>query len=106
MSKAKLKRLRINFRNDVFERDGHKCVYCELPAEDAHHITDRHEMPNDGYVKENGISLCSRHHTLAEAFHQHAGTFWYKGYHPSDLYEKIGSSYELALAASKRLGDR
>lgn len=25
---------------------------------DAHHITDRNEMPNGGYVPENGISLC------------------------------------------------
>ena len=47
------KQIRENFRNTVFERDGHKCLVCNRSDVklDAHHIIDRHEMPNGGYVK-------------------------------------------------------
>ena len=49
-------KVREDFRNSVFERDGHKCKICGSNDKlDAHHITDRNEMPNGGYVKENGI---------------------------------------------------
>lgn len=68
---------------------------------DAHHITDRTLMPNGGYVKENGISLCPGCHEKAEVFHS-TGTAL-PGWSPDDLYEVIGSSYSLAHAASERL---
>jgi hypothetical protein len=70
---------------------------------DVHHITDRNEMPNGGYVKENGISLCAKCHERAEQFHISNGTTWYPNMHPSELYELIGSSKEKAIAASERL---
>lgn len=69
---------------------------------DAHHITDRNDMPNGGYVVENGISLCDDGcHVLAEAYHQ-TGTS-HPDFSPADLYAKIGSSYEEAYRASLKL---
>jgi len=68
---------------------------------DAHHITDRNLMPNGGYVKENGISLCSTCHEKAEVYHS-TGTAA-EGFAPDDLYKKINSSYEKAVEASNKL---
>ena len=36
---------------------------------DAHHITDRTEIINQGYVPENGITVCDDCHMKAEVFH-------------------------------------
>lgn len=103
MSQAK-KIIREKFRNAVFSRDGHKCVFCDCTDNlDAHHITDRNLLPNGGYVKENGITLCPFHHETAEHFHSSKGEYWAVGFLPEDLYKVIGSSYEQALAASERL---
>ena len=99
------KDVRANFRKAVFARDGGKCVFCDLPAEDAHHITDRNspDIINGGYVLENGISLCASHHLMAEKFHISGGLEWEEGFHPDDLYKKIGSSKELAIKKSSEL---
>lgn len=68
------KQIRENFRNDVFKRDKYKCVFCDCVENlDAHHITDRNEMPNGGYTKYNGITVCSEHHLLCEKFHMTKG---------------------------------
>ena len=99
------KLVREKFRNAVFERDSHKCVFCSCTENlDAHHITDRSAMHNGGYVKENGVSLCPTHHMMAEKFHISGGTEWEPGMHPDDLYAKIGSNHERAVKASERLG--
>jgi len=91
------KSIRQNFRNSDFERDQHKCVFCHKTENlDAHHITDRNEMPNGGYIKENGITLCEDCHKKAEIYHMSNKTVWHTGFHPDDLYKKINSSYELA----------
>jgi hypothetical protein len=101
---AKKKAVREAFRTAVFARDKHKCVFCDCKADlDAHHITDRTEMPNGGYVKENGITLCPTHHMEAEQFHISGGKEWTPGKHPDDLYKLIGSSKEKAIRASERL---
>lgn len=93
--------IRQKFKDNVFERDNHKCKFCdETKNLDAHHITDRSEMPNGGYVKENGITLCPKHHLEAEQYHITDGLDWVNGMHPDDLYELINSSYELALQIS------
>jgi 5-methylcytosine-specific restriction endonuclease McrA len=104
---SKKKAIRRNFRLAVFERDGYCCAMCGiqgqdrqegdqgLPDLDAHHITDRNEMPSGGYVKENGISLCTDCHIKAEDKILH--------FRPEDLYQEIGSSYEQAVQASERL---
>ena len=101
------KLVRERFRNEVFDRDSNKCRVCGWSLQtnevhlDAHHITDRSLMPNGGYVKENGISLCPACHERAEEFHS-TGTAR-PGFAPEDLYGLIGSSYERALRASERL---
>lgn len=100
MSQRK-KKIRSRFREEVFKRDGYQCVFCNETSElDAHHITDRTEMPNGGYVKENGITLCGEHHLMAEEFHLSGGTKWVAQMHPEDLYYMIGSSKELAVQQS------
>jgi len=100
------KLVREHFRESVFKRDRNACVMCGAKnvTLDAHHITDRNLMPNGGYVKENGISLCdtlSGCHNKAECYHR--GEPVPEGFLPEDLYKKIGSSYERALEASKKL---
>jgi hypothetical protein len=102
----KKKQIRENFRNEVFSRDENKCRKCgkENCRLDAHHITDRNEMPNGGYVKENGISLCDECHVKAELWHLSGTLEYVEGYKPDDLYGLIGSNYGLALSKSLELG--
>lgn len=57
---------RDKFREGVFERDGHKCVMCDQPAQDAHHIIERRLFADGGYHLDNGASLCGEHHLEAE----------------------------------------
>ena len=100
--KAK-QQIRENFRNVVFNRDKHKCVFCERTDNlDAHHITDRNEFLNGGYVLQNGITLCPEHHLMSEKYHQTNGEEWFEGFHPDDLYKKIKSSKELAFKNDKK----
>jgi hypothetical protein len=54
------------FREGVFARDKHKCVFCSEPAQDAHHILERRLWPDGGYYLENGASVCGEHHILCE----------------------------------------
>ena len=104
MSKKK-KQIRENFRNSVFKRDNYRCKKCGRNKNlDAHHITDRNEMPNGGYVLENGITLCDdKCHIKAEKWHISNKTNYYEGFHPNDLYELINSSYEVAHEKSMNL---
>jgi predicted restriction endonuclease len=104
------KQVRSLFRDSCYKRDGFRCAMCGMKSSqegvqqelDAHHITDRSLMPNGGYVKENGISLCPECHVKAEMFHSTGVAV--EGYSPEDLYKKINSSYEKAVAASEKLG--
>lgn len=57
---------RDDFRNGVFQRDGYKCVFCDSPAKDAHHILERRLWDNGGYYLDNGASVCERHHIDCE----------------------------------------
>jgi hypothetical protein len=101
------KKVRENFRNEVFKRDGFKCKICGRNDTklDAHHITDRHDMPCGGYVKENGITLCDLGeigcHFKAEQYN--LGKKPPNGYMPDDLYKIIKSSYEIAVVESLKL---
>lgn len=94
------KQIRQKFRDEVFKRDHLKCRVCNTQlteqSADAHHITDRTEMPYQGYSLSNGITLCSACHMKAEEFHINEGLAWVGGMHPDDLYRLIGSSYERA----------
>lgn len=126
------KEIRKKFSESVFERDNWTCQvfgegpYKEIDFFDAHHITDRSLMPNGGYVKENGITVCNKPiglstkegefdlpdfhfdnescHLKCEKFHITEGKDWYEGLHPDELYRKIGSSKELAIQKSLELG--
>ena len=65
---------REQFRNAVFERDGHKCVNCGVTADDmdfpdggghptrldAHHILERRLFSDGGYYLSNGATLCDQ----------------------------------------------
>jgi 5-methylcytosine-specific restriction endonuclease McrA len=101
--------IRKAFRDACYRRDGFRCAMCNFKSSkdraeqelDAHHITDRNLLPNGGYVKENGISLCEECHNKAEEFHS-TGTP-HPGYAPDDLYKKINSTYEKAVEANNRL---
>jgi len=101
--------VRKKFRDACFSRDQHRCRVCSVVPDngdeglDAHHITDRKEMPHGGYVKENGISLCAACHVHAEVYHSSGKTIHTYGYAPEDLYTLIGSSLEAATRASERL---
>lgn len=57
---------RDEFRSQVFERDGHRCVVCRNPAKDAHHILERRLWDDGGYYLDNGVSLCTDCHIKAE----------------------------------------
>lgn len=57
---------RVEFREAVFARDRHTCVFCAAPAADAHHIIERRLWPDGGYYLANGASVCNEHHLLCE----------------------------------------
>ena len=57
---------RTDFREAVFARDKHTCVFCDAPAVDAHHILERRLWTDGGYYIENGASVCARHHIECE----------------------------------------
>lgn len=57
---------RDEFRAAVFARDHHRCVVCQAPAKDAHHILERRLFPDGGYYLDNGASLCESCHVKAE----------------------------------------
>jgi 5-methylcytosine-specific restriction endonuclease McrA len=103
------KLIRQSFRDACYKRDNYKCVTCEFKSSkemaeqelDAHHITDRTEMPNGGYVKENGISLCEKCHQKAE--HYHSTGVALPGFSIEELYKKIGSSPEKARSSANKL---
>tara|TARA_Y100000310_G_C20558844_1_gene751991 strand:+ start:484 stop:801 length:318 start_codon:yes stop_codon:yes gene_type:complete len=105
MSRSK-KIIRAAFRNDTFTRDKFVCLGCgerfTLEGLDAHHITPREQMPNGGYVSENGATLCvyGCHEKAEEWIKTGTGT---KGYSPEELYEKISSSREKAWRKAEEL---
>lgn len=64
----KKKAIRQAFRDAVFTRDNHCCVFCsETKNLDAHHIVNRNQMHEGGYILSNGVTLCPRHHIDAES---------------------------------------
>lgn len=54
------------FREAVFERDGHRCVFCGQSGVDAHHIMERRLFPDGGYYLDNGVTVCETHHIKCE----------------------------------------
>lgn len=58
---------RNEFREQVFSRDGHKCVFCGAPGQDAHHILERRLFGDGGYYLSNGVTVCHEHHLKCES---------------------------------------
>ncbi len=104
MGKANKKEVRRQFRIDCLGRDNIRCRVCGLALPpyklEVHHITNRNEMPGGGYVKENGITLCTDCHLRAEyVLNKNIVDSIYR---PENLYNIIGSSKQLAIEASKK----
>ena len=107
----KKQQIRENFRNAVFKRDSYKCRLCNKSDVklDVHHITNREEFENGGYVKSNGITLCDNGvdgcHYKVEEFYFSEGleTDLENPFHPNNLYRLINSSKEKATEDSKKL---
>lgn len=105
------KNIRKLFRQECLKRDNYSCVMCGVKASsydeaekifDVHHIQDRSLMPNGGYVKENGITLCKDIcHVKAEEFHSLGIAI--PGFSVNDLYKVINSSLEKAIKESLKL---
>lgn len=57
---------RDEFRRAVFARDKERCVLCDRPAVDAHHIIERRLWGDNGYYIDNGASVCAEHHMMCE----------------------------------------
>jgi hypothetical protein len=59
---------RDEFRNAVFQRDGHKCIFCgKTDNLDAHHICERRLFGDSGgYFLSNGATVCDEHHLACE----------------------------------------
>jgi hypothetical protein len=64
---------RDEFREAVFKRDQHRCVFCKKTAEDtpegkldAHHIIERRLWGDGGYYLDNGATVCEKHHLQCE----------------------------------------
>lgn len=101
-NKQNHKRWRRAFNDGCLERDNYCCVFCKSALDlDVHHITDRHNIINGGYVLSNGITLCEEHHLLCEEFHSIG--ICEPEYHPDELYKMIGSSYDKAFNDSLNL---
>lgn len=103
-------KIREQFRDGVFTRDKHTCKLCGAKGVkmDAHHITNREAIVNQGYVKENGITLCDQdngcHHKV-EDFYFTEGALendTTNKLHPNNLYKLINSSYEQAVKAASK----
>jgi 5-methylcytosine-specific restriction endonuclease McrA len=100
------KQIRDAFRESCFTRDKHSCALCGFQSTpekatgelDAHHISPREQMPNGGYVADNGISLCSDCHIEAEDAIDSLDM-------RERLYIIIGSSHQQAVSSSYQLGE-
>jgi hypothetical protein len=92
---------RDDFREGVFARDHHRCVICDAPAQDAHHILERRLFSDGGYYLSNGASLCGQHHIEAEQTTLSVETIREKAgiiapalpthFYPDERYDKWGN---------------
>lgn len=71
-------RNRKQFRESVFARDDQECIvpWCDNDAVDAHHVIEREVWDNEGYIPDNGASVCEKHHKYAEENHIPPQSFW------------------------------
>lgn len=89
-------------REECFARDEGRCVLCDAPARDAHHILERRLWPDGGYVLDNLASVCGHCHLLCEQTVvsveelRHAIGFWGTPVvpphmYPDETYDKWGN---------------
>lgn len=57
---------REQFRQLSFKRDKYKCVFCNKPSDDPHHILDRKLFSDGGYYLDNCACVCHEHHWIVE----------------------------------------
>lgn len=101
---------REEFERRVFERDGNKCVICGAPPADAHHLIERSlwtgAEEKQGYLLDNGVSVCPKHHIAAEkdfippqAFRRVVGlpTITPKGFDAGKDYSKWGAPFRMPM---------
>lgn len=103
--KSNKKTIRKEFRKQCLKRDEYKCVICGYsPKEeselDVHHIVNRKNMPNGGYVLENGITLCCDKSNNKTDCHLKAE---FGEFSEEELFAMIGSNQEKAIQAAKML---
>lgn len=69
---------RKQFRHDCKERDKHECIipWCNNSPDEVHHIIERRLWDEGGYIKNNGASVCNKHHRYAEENHIPPQAFW------------------------------
>lgn len=69
---------RKEFRETCLERENNTCIvpWCTHEADDVHHIIERAEWKNGGYIPKNGVSICNTHHQYAESNHIPPQAFW------------------------------
>lgn len=70
---------RRKFRESCLERDNNQCLvpWCDNSADDVHHIIEREEWSEGGYIQKNGASVCNHHHQYAEENHIPPQAFWF-----------------------------
>lgn len=77
---------RQKFRQTCVDRDNSQCIvpWCNETVTsdpdgkgDVHHIIERKLWENGGYVEQNGVSICSKHHKDAEKKYIPPQAFWY-----------------------------
>ncbi len=68
-------RLYRNFRNEVIQKDGGKCIICGATNHlEVHHIYPFATCPNHRTDVSTAITLCKKHHTVTnECFHSMYG---------------------------------
>lgn len=92
---------RESFHRDVLARSQGKCIFCDMPAVNAHHILERKLYLDGGYYLSNGAAVCEAHHWQCETtefsvedVRAAAGIdrpALPAGFEPGELYDKWGN---------------
>jgi hypothetical protein len=70
---------RAKFREACIERDNNNCLipWCDNRPDEVHHIIERSEWDDGGYIQQNGASVCNNHHQYAESNDIPPQAFWW-----------------------------
>lgn len=108
-----LKKICIEVREKALKRDNNKCVICQsINSVNVHYITDYNNLPCEGRVISNAISLCKECHKAAELY------LWRKKsprgnpqlsnpiFSPEELYKAIDSSFTEAYVDCLKMKEK